>query len=55
MLNRLKGAFDPYILLLLGTVALASLVPARGGFAAAAGGAAGGEHDVAGQVLILGP
>ena len=48
MLNRLKGAFDPYILLLLGTVALASLVPARGGFAAAAGGAAN-----AGIVLLF--
>jgi len=33
MFARLKSALDPYILLLLGTVALASLFPARGGFA----------------------
>ena len=30
MLNWLRRAFDPYILLLLGTVALASMFPARG-------------------------
>ena len=30
MLNRLKSAFDPYILLLLATVALASFAPLRG-------------------------
>jgi sodium/bile acid cotransporter 7 len=34
MLNRFKSAFDPYILALLTTVALASILPARGGFAA---------------------
>jgi sodium/bile acid cotransporter 7 len=33
MLNRLKASFDPYILALLGTVALASWQPARGAFA----------------------
>ncbi|RVU07718.1 bile acid:sodium symporter [Novosphingobium umbonatum] len=33
MLNRFKSAFDPYILALLTTVALASILPARGGFA----------------------
>jgi len=48
MLNRLRGAFDPYILLLLGTVALASWLPARGGFAQAAEGAAN-----AGIVLLF--
>ncbi|NBC38183.1 bile acid:sodium symporter [Novosphingobium sp. FSY-8] len=30
MFTRLKSAFDPYILVLLGTVGLASLLPARG-------------------------
>jgi sodium/bile acid cotransporter 7 len=30
MLDRLKSAFDPYILALLSTVALASVLPARG-------------------------
>ena len=34
MLNRFKSAFDPYILALLTTVALASILPARGAFAA---------------------
>ena len=48
MLNRLKMAFDPYIMLLLGTVALASWLPARGGFAQAAEGAAN-----AGIVLLF--
>ncbi len=33
MLSKLKGALDPYIVALLGTVLLASLLPARGGFA----------------------
>ncbi|MBU3991640.1 MAG: bile acid:sodium symporter [Alphaproteobacteria bacterium] len=37
MITRLKGALDPYILALLGTVLLASVLPARGGFAAFAG------------------
>ena len=34
---RLKGVLDPFILALLGTVLLASLLPARGGWAVAAG------------------
>lgn len=33
MIARLRGALDPYILALLATVALASLLPARGGAA----------------------
>jgi len=33
MIARLKGALDPYIAALLGTVLLASLVPARGAMA----------------------
>ena len=33
MINKLKGALDPYIVALLGTVLLASLLPAQGGFA----------------------
>lgn len=37
MIARLKGALDPYIIALLLTVVLASLLPARGGFAQAMG------------------
>jgi len=37
MIARIRGALDPYILALLGTVVLASLLPARGGVAQAAG------------------
>jgi sodium/bile acid cotransporter 7 len=37
MLMRLRGALDPYIIALFGTVVLASLLPARGGFAVFAG------------------
>ncbi|KQM67487.1 bile acid:sodium symporter [Sphingomonas sp. Leaf17] len=33
MLARILSVFEPFILMLLGTVALASLLPARGGFA----------------------
>ncbi len=40
MIARLKGVFDPFILGLLGTVLLASLLPARGQAAAVAGGVA---------------
>ena len=42
MFARLKTALDPYILALLGTVLLASLLPARGGFATFCEGAANG-------------
>lgn len=35
MIARLKGALDPYIVALMVTVVVASLLPARGGFAAA--------------------
>ena len=41
MLNRLKTALDPYILSLLATVVLASVLPARGGVAVAFDGLAG--------------
>ena len=37
MMARLKGILDPFILALLGTVLLASLLPARGQWAVAAG------------------
>ena len=33
MIAKLKGALDPYIVALLATVLIASLLPARGGFA----------------------
>ena len=42
MMARLKGAADPYIVALLATVAIASLLPARGGFASFMGGATNG-------------
>lgn len=48
MLARLKASLDPYILALLATVGLASLVPARGGFAGACEAAAN-----AGIVLLF--
>lgn len=47
-MDRLKGALDPYIIALLGTVLLASLLPARGGFAVFMGMAAN-----AGIVLLF--
>jgi sodium/bile acid cotransporter 7 len=40
MMNRLRQAFDPFLLLLLTTVALASILPARGDGARVAGGIA---------------
>lgn len=40
MIARLKGALDPYIVSLFATVLVASLLPARGGFATFAGGLA---------------
>ena len=40
MLNRLRGLIDPYIALMLATVALAAVLPARGDGAVAAGIAA---------------
>lgn len=40
MWTRLKGALDPYILALLATVVIASLLPAQGRWATLAGGAA---------------
>lgn len=42
MMSRLKGALDPYVIALLGTVVVASLLPARGPFAVAADLAAAG-------------
>lgn len=40
MLRRLAALFEPFILMLVGTVVLASLLPARGGWASIAGVAA---------------
>lgn len=40
MMNRLRQAFDPFLLLLIGTVAIASLLPARGEGAVIAGAVA---------------
>src|SRR3546814_13627165 len=39
-MQRLRGILDPFLLLLIGTVALASLLPARGEAAGLAGAAA---------------
>ena len=33
MLDRIKASFDPYILALIATIGLASLLPAHGAFA----------------------